>query len=217
MSWHALAEGNFRLWPAAYPITTARDRYLPVLIGAIIAAYVIGLFYRQGGGDSMMIEGVIVDFVGRWWCVNHGPSMVDARLIFRRSANIRPTKKGTNQKQNKSRISFAGKCSQAKGWKLPVRWTVVLMRRTTPVTDIVIRLILNPYFLNWHTLVTIKIFFCSPNHQHMTRQFRLLDSSSFDWYMIYLHKYVFSWHIFLFPSQKCPSRDEIMKGWKCKN
>ena len=48
----------------------------------------------------MTIEGVIVVIFGRWGCVNHGPSTVDASLDFRGNANKRLAKRGCNQKQN---------------------------------------------------------------------------------------------------------------------
>ena len=53
----------------------------------------------------MTIEGVIVVIFGRWGCVNHGPSTVDASLDFRRNTNERPSKRGCNGGATRNRTS----------------------------------------------------------------------------------------------------------------
>ena len=53
----------------------------------------------------MKKEGVIVVIFGRWCCVNHGPSTVDASLDFRGNANERPAKKGCNGGATRNRTS----------------------------------------------------------------------------------------------------------------
>ena len=58
----------------------------------------------------MTIEGVIVVIFGRWGCVNHGPSTVDASLDFRGSANERPSKRGSNRGATRNRTSSPVHC-----------------------------------------------------------------------------------------------------------